>query len=207
MRPSFVVLCFFAVSQLPALSAETPAPTYLSPQWKNRTYHGLMQELRPMVPENMKFMFLGDPIPCSLNQGRKKGTLHGYGGFVAMRKKSYLWRTVNILYFYLIDSNGSLCALKYVNDLHEDSLSPQMVDVDITETQVWVPPTYPETTTISYPDADGKTITMEIPTGVMTGGYYDTVVTKVVTPRLDSFQQQRRQTFERTKVRDLPACQ
>ena len=186
--PFILVLAFLPAcfgSELPPLSAG----------WRGAAYHGLLAELRPRNPNKMKFLFLGDPAPCTLGQMR------GYGGFVHMRKKGALWFQGNATYFYLVDANGNLCTLRRLDSLNEDSVSPQMVTVEMVEKQVWVdPPTY--TTTI--PDGNGGWDTIELPSGV---GYYATEIERRVDPILAPGQGERLTTFRKAKFTPLPLCQ
>lgn len=188
----FVVVLAFSCS-----AAETPALPPLAQGWRGAAYQGLVDKLRPRNQNNMKFIFLGEPAPCTMHDGTS-----GYGGFVQMKKHTLLWMHSSRLYFYLVNADGALCSLINVNDMSESTVSPQMVDVVITEEEVWVEPV---TTSTYDPDMYGG-IGGWVETTIR-DGYYKTVTVRNVYPLMDACEEDRRSAFLKAKFKLLPLCQ
>ena len=202
---SFCVCLLFSVA-VAAMCTECPQQqpattlSAINPHWRNVAYHGMIRQINPKHVQNVKFLFLGDPVPATLRRGKRKPDMHGYGGLVAVRKKSILWTVRSSVRFYLLDANGTLLALQDIDNMEEDDVSPKFFDVDIDVTMTY----YPPTPIVTY-DKDGVPSFDYTSPGAQ-GGWM-THETKTVTPSLDAYQEERLRAFYKTKVDHLPVCQ
>ena len=179
-----------------------PAQSYtppLSPQWRGAAYQGMIRQIQPKHVENVKFLFLGEPVPAMVKGGRRQPDMYGYGGLVAVRKKSILWIVKSSVRFYLVDANGNLLTLRDIDGMDEGDVSPKFYDVDIDVTVTYIPPT----PTFTY-DANGNFVP-DNTFGNM--GEWVTEEVKTVTPILDSYNRDRLRAFNASKVDRLPVCQ
>ena len=211
LRRTFPVICVFSVTVCLLFTAATameccpetapaPAMSPLPPQWRATAYQGMIRQMNPRHPHNVKFLFLGDPVPATLKGTRKQAPQYGYGGLVAVRKKSVLWMVNNSVRFYLLDAGGNLLVFRDIDAMDSDDVSPRFYTVDITVTSTYVPPV----PTITY-DKNGVPSFGNDPFD-MNGGWV-TSESKSVTPILDAHNQGRLRAFRQTPVDRLPACQ
>lgn len=178
------------------------ATTSLSPQWRNNAYYGMLRQINPKHTQNVKFLFLGDPVPAVLRGGKKQPDMHGYGGLVAVRKKSILWMVKGSVRFYLLDANGNLLALRDIDSMSESDVSPKFYDVDITVTTNYVP-----NPNVSFPTYD-KNGLPEYGSWMNEPAYiWVTEEVKTVTPILDAYNQERLRAFRKAPINQLPVCQ
>jgi hypothetical protein len=184
----------FVFAAFSARAGETELSS-ISQEWRNVTYYDLLAEFRPRNPDKMKFIFLGEPIPC-VYEG-----VSGYGGFVHMRKDGFLWFDGSSTYFYVVNGNGMLCSIVSVNSLDESSVYPQMVDVEITRERVWVPAEWGYE---RVPDGKGGYEMERVETEP---AHYETVVRRNVHPIMESYEKARLSAFIDTKLDSLPAYQ
>ena len=183
----------------PAPSTQNP----LNPAWRAAAYPGLVSRLnpRPKSVQNVKFLFLGEPVPAAAT--RSGGVAHGYGGLVAMRWKSVLWLVKDTLHFYLVDPEGNVLMFYNIEYGDRNDVTPKFYDVRIDRGSSYE--RNPNYWPVTY-DGNG----MPIPgTGSIGENEYIWVDTeeKVVEPVLDPYWKDALRSFRRTPIGNLPTCQ
>lgn len=187
---------------LPQTSATASA---LAPQWRAAAYGGMVGRLNPTprIVENVKFLFLGDPVLATV-QGRKgRPDMHGYGGLVAIRWKSILWRVEEYVHFYLVDADGNVLSFYNINHGEADDTSPTFYDVRVNRGSTYEknPSYWP----VMY-DNNGAPIPGS---GSRHEDEYIWVNNEetVIEPVLDARQKEMLRVFRRTSIGKLPVYQ
>lgn len=122
----------------PPAGGLAPLPP-LSPHWKTVTYQGMVERINPKHVQNVKFLFLGDPVPAVVQKHGSGTGLYGYGGLVAVRKKSFLGLVIQSVRFYLSDANGTLIKFTDIDDMERESVTPEFHRVVVTVTGEYEP--------------------------------------------------------------------
>lgn len=114
-------------------------PPPLNPQWKGVAYQGMIDRINPKHVQNVKILFLGDPVPAVVQKHGRDTALYGYGGLVGVRKKSILGLVNQSVRFYLIDANGILIKFTNINEMEQEAVTPESHRVVITVTGEYKP--------------------------------------------------------------------
>lgn len=101
-----------------------PLPS-LNPQWKGVAYQGMIDRINPKHVQNVKILFMGDPVPAVVQKHGRDTALYGYGGLVGVRKKSILGLVNQSVRFYLIDANGVLIKFTNINEMEQETVTPE----------------------------------------------------------------------------------
>lgn len=133
-----LLLCFSVRGMDGWHATLAPLPP-LSPHWKGVAYQGMIDRISPKHVQNVKFLFLGDPVPAVVQKHGRATGLYGYGGLVAVRKKSFLGLVLQTVRFYLVDASGVLIKLTDVNDMEEETTMPEFHRVVVTVTGEYKP--------------------------------------------------------------------
>ena len=215
MRQGIASLFFALAVCVPLWGMEPPAGGLaplpaIAPQWRAMAYQGMIDRINPKHVNNVKFLFLGDPVPALVQKYGNSTALYGYGGLVAVRKKSFLGLVLQSVRFYLVDASGALIKFTPINEMEGEAVSPEMYHINITVTGEYKPnPDY------TPPPEDKKGKPGRKP-GRHPGGKPDrrepeyiwvATETKTIAPTLDAYQEERLNAFNNTHIDRQPVYQ
>ena len=185
---ALILLLPLLASCAAVIPADFARPTDLPPlteNWKEAVYQGLLKKYGGK-PDKLKILFLDDPVPAAVAL-RSKWTFsnksyphYGYGGMVAVRQKGLIFDSQeNGL--YIIDDQGRLQALVEQSDfLFLIAQTPKLAKIEVEEIELDTEDDF------GNPEID-----------------YLVHVTPIIGPE----SAQKLSTFQKAKIKDLPAWQ
>ncbi len=193
--------------EYPPAGGLAPLPP-LSSQWKTIAYQGMVERINPKHVQNVKFLFLGDPVPAVTRKIGNSTGLYGYGGLVAVRKKSIFGLVLQSVRFYLIDANGILIKFTDIDDMERERVTPEFHRVVVTVTEKrepnphYVPPSKDKDDKHPKDRRHGRDGRHREPEYIW--------VTKEevkIEPVLDAYQEERLIVFKKTRIDRQPVFQ
>lgn len=145
IRSFALSLCIVGVFCIPVWSMDGQLTMGLAPlpllnqEWKGVAYQGIIERINPKHVQNVKLLFLGEPIPAVVQKYGRNTGLYGYGGLVVVRKKSILGLVNQSVRFYLIDASGILIKFTDINEMEREIVTPEFHRVIITVTGEYKP--------------------------------------------------------------------
>ena len=190
-------------------SGLAPLPP-LNQQWMGAAYQGIIGRISPKHVKNVKLLFLGEPIPAIVQKYGQNAGLYGYGGLVAVRKKSFLGLTTQSIRFYLVDASGNLIKLTNINEMEREIVTPEFYRVVITVTEEYKPnPNYDPSSTDEERDRRKSRGGWHGPSDWDSEPEFIWVPKeeKSIVPVLDMYQEERLNVFQKTRLDRLPVYQ